>query len=331
MMSNNNQTIDYFMCNISSEFNKYANKIHSVKFTSKINHMYDINKKKFVNNIKFCDMYIIKKYDIFVKKFVFNKNNEYDNKDPFAFYKSFINKNDHYICPEKLKFICSFCKCDGDFRLIFSIDNYCNIYIPHLKLYIINNYNKYNLYTFYTLRDFFNNKKILIYFNENINDIKLYTSLKNLYNYSNIRNIYLYLPTFLKEIKHNNIIEKISLCDHSNLITHIKTHNESIEHLYKIKNINSKLENRNKKYVECLKSLKNKCVKINNDNKKIVKNYSELKDKYFKIIPRVNDLKKINDAKNDLLQDIKKIYLKIINKQNREIKNIKLKNVRYKL
>ena len=53
------------------------------------------------------------------------------------------------------------------YNIKFIIDNYCNIYIPHLELYILNNYCKFNLYSFYNSNKIFN-------FN-NINNYIIYT------------------------------------------------------------------------------------------------------------------------------------------------------------
>lgn len=108
------------------------------------------------------------------------------------------------------------------YTIKFIIDNYCNIYIPHLELYILNNYSKFNLYSFYNSNKIFNfnninnyiiydntqpEKKINSDLNYIFNSLKLEqmkTSEDTMMNF-----IKTYLQTFLQEIKYSEMNDAV--------------------------------------------------------------------------------------------------------------------------
>ena len=116
------------------------------------------------------------------------------------------------------------------YNIKFMIDNYCNIYIPHLELYILNNYSKFNLYSFYNSNKIFNFNNINNYIIYDIQiqhgstqarqDSRNHTHLNCIFNSLNLQSMTIsedtrvkfittYLQTFLQEIKYSEMNEAV--------------------------------------------------------------------------------------------------------------------------
>ena len=161
-------SIDKFMASVLPEFQEFVENVYRNPFKNKIDRIYDTNKNDFSSIVELSERYIVKEYciDIMgkdsISKRVYNhthlgealgvigikSHSDMILEDIDDFILKCLLKINNLILYGKIK---------------FTIDNYCNIYIPRVKLYILNNHSKYNLYSFYVLQNtIFNLNKYLL-------------------------------------------------------------------------------------------------------------------------------------------------------------------------
>ena len=152
-----NQSVDDFMATIFPKFKEFKEKVNSSPFEHEIKYVYDLNKKEYIDAVELPDMKVVKEYDM-----PYYCGNIYSTTSLINFQrvnimKFFLKNNARQvhtkITPIQFKFV---------------IDNYFNIYIPNLKLYLLNNYSKFNLFSFFDKNELFDfdNSNNFIYENK---------------------------------------------------------------------------------------------------------------------------------------------------------------------
>jgi hypothetical protein len=202
-----NQSVDDFMASIFPKFKEFKEKVNSSPFEHEIKYVYDLNKKEYIDAVELPDMKVIKEYDMpyycgnIYKTYSFNGsqiNNLAYHKD--GSHCKIMNFEDRkythdyfyrrakqiYFHSEKKsvdlkkfdkKTCFEFITSRNDeqiqnktniIQFKFVIDNYFNIYIPNLKLYLLNNYSKFNLFSFFDKNELFDfdNSNNFIYENK---------------------------------------------------------------------------------------------------------------------------------------------------------------------
>ena len=221
--------IDEFMSSVLPKFKEFVNTVQERLFNYDVSYMYDTNKNKYIDVIDLPERYIVKEYSIDVIKIICPDHVAPYQDDLSKRFENKFNINDIFDCfLFKKEHLCAlYTKINSQAKLTFILDNYCNIYIPNLKLYILNNYSKYNLYSFYASFDgVFNLNEYLLIYNGHsdrghIQDMCSFKSeqLKN--NDFKKRFADIHLPIFLKEIKYesmiNTVVQYVALSDKYNL------------------------------------------------------------------------------------------------------------------
>ena len=168
MTTYQSHSIDKFISSVLPEFKEFVDNVYRNPFKNKINRIYDTNKNDFTDIIELSERYIVKKYciDIMKKNRISKRVYNHTHLGEVLGVVGTISHSDMILediddfilkCLLKINGL----KLNG--KINFTIDNYCNIYIPNVKLYILNNHSKYNLYSFYvSLNTIFNLDKYLL-------------------------------------------------------------------------------------------------------------------------------------------------------------------------
>jgi hypothetical protein len=196
-----NQSVDDFMASIFPKFKEFKEKVNSSPFEHEIKYVYDLNKKEYIDAVELPDMKVIKEYDMpyYCGKFNYatlrsisgndnqlidgiryavtfrNPSNTYLNSGDKAFYRSnYAQIPQDFLKKDPLKNVIHYWSNTfvqnqtTTIQFKFVIDNYFNIYIPNLKLYLLNNYSKFNLFSFFDKNELFDfdNSNNFIYENK---------------------------------------------------------------------------------------------------------------------------------------------------------------------
>jgi len=215
-----NKTLDKFMGSVLPPFNDFSDDIMKHPFTENVEFMYDLNKQMYIDVIDLPDRYIIKEFNIDIHTFQgFNSSRtQYLFQNKYNVLQAILNcmvalGNSSilygYATPQK-------------YTIKFIIDNYCNIYIPHLELYILNNYSKFNLYSFYNSNKIFNFNNInnYIIYDNTQPEKKINSDLSYIFNILKLEHMEMsedtmmnfiktYLQTFLQEIKYSEMNDAV--------------------------------------------------------------------------------------------------------------------------
>jgi hypothetical protein len=200
-----NQSVDDFMASIFPKFKEFKEKVNSSPFEHEIKYVYDLNKKEYIDAVKLPDMKVVKEYDMpyYCGKFNYATlyeisnngritstkidNTQYNihfqrssgqqniNSGDKAFYRSnYAQIPQDFLKKDPLKNVIHYWSNTyvqnqtTTIQFKFVIDNYFNIYIPNLKLYLLNNYSKFNLFSFFDKNELFDfdNSNNFIYENK---------------------------------------------------------------------------------------------------------------------------------------------------------------------
>ena len=196
-----NQSVDDFMASIFPKFKEFKEKVISSPFEHEIKYVYDLNKKEYIDAVELPDMKVVKEYDIpyYCGKFIYatlhsvgngglkkidnssyniffqNTRGQNTNSGDCAFYRSnYSHMPQDFLKKDPLKNVIHYWSNKyvqnqtTTIQFKFVIDNYFNIYIPKLKLYLLNNYSKFNLFSFFDKNELFDfdNSNNFIYENK---------------------------------------------------------------------------------------------------------------------------------------------------------------------
>ena len=229
-----NKSLDSFMSSVLPKFKEFVNTVQERPFKCDVSYMYDTNKNKYIDVIDLPERFIVKEYSIDVMRVTIRHGINLCGDDFSKRFENKIHINDiyEYILYNKIQRLRVEKLSKTQTKLIFILDNYCNIYIPNLKLYILNNYSKYNLYSFYASCDgvFDLNEYLLLYIvHGDRQKVQSMCGFKSeLLKSDDFKKqfIDLYLPAFLKEIKYESMINTVApymvLSDKYNLLNHQK-------------------------------------------------------------------------------------------------------------
>ena len=221
-----NKTLDKFMGSVLPPFNDFSDDIMKHPFTENVEFMYDLNKKTYIDVIDLPERYIIKEFNIDIHTFTSGFHNiQYLFQNKYNVLQAILNchtinysilHNSHYGNGRKPIYT------PQKYTIKFIIDNYCNIYIPHLELYILNNYSKFNLYSFYNSNKIFNFNNInnYIIYDNTQPEQKIKSDLNYIFNTLKLEQmktsedtmmnfIKTYLQTFLQEIKYSEMNDAV--------------------------------------------------------------------------------------------------------------------------
>lgn len=200
-----NQSVDDFMASIFPKFKEFKEKVNSSPFEHEIKYVYDLNKKEYIDAVELPDMRVVKEYDMpyycgnIYKTYTIQSNGNFNyrhnncskcnlsNLEEYTHQQIYNNNQNIYYHSNKKStelmknfnqttcfgFITS--RNDEQIKnqttviqFKFVIDNYFNIYIPNLKLYLLNNYSKFNLFSFFDKNELFDfdNSNNFIYENK---------------------------------------------------------------------------------------------------------------------------------------------------------------------
>lgn len=217
---------------------------------------------------------------------VFDKS-KYDNHN-----KNYNNAIFNFL---RCNTTCLFCTSKGSIAFEIWIDDYLNIYMPHIHTYLITNYSKYPLYGFYINMDKLNlfnnniyeNTEILLLNMNNENDKSVINTIDIIHKYSNyIRSEdarISYKPTFVKVLDFYKYKEKLDF------FSQYLSLSVNLEKLLPIKNEHNPLE------------------KLQNENNQLNTEYT-----IFNQSQKIRELEITNDKQNEELRHLRKERLQYI-------------------
>ena len=338
-------TIDEFMSSALSKFKEFVNTVTEHPFNCDVSYMYDTNKNKYIDVVDIPGRYIVKEYSIDIVRICETSNTRNNNshmEDFNDFKNKFENKfhinnifenalfkrsilNNSYIVKQ------------SQTKLIFILDNYCNIYVPNLKLYILNNYSKYDLYSFYVLYDgvFDLNEYFVIFTgNEYRQQVQTMCAFKS----EQLKSDYFkklfadaYLPVFLKEIKYNDMVNSltshIELSNKFNLLNsqkHSKISDDKIttDEITDDKHLEIKLDETFNLVNELINKNKSKDLEYIENKKREIENIEEIRKLKNDILELKSKISEKTITNNNLTNKVKQQEKTYISEKLNEINRL---------